>query len=479
MMWLWIIGIIDLFIINSYIVQSIHDKQVAVGLIAIEILLFGIKDPIINLNFTVVTCIGLTIGAFGMGYGLDKKDKIVLFMQIISFIMQLGIRPEQTLLSIPYLTLIGITYILNQKHNRKVISLTYITCIALVVINYFVNQCMMQQNQQYYKFDTYTSLREQLCDYSIGQVSSEQLLQYIHDWMLFDTDTVNIQQMQQLVNQVSKNSELTLDTLINSAQSCYYAILVLLAAILIVKKYCDNNTFKLSYYLQLAGSLLIITYFYFTGRGADGLARVIKCCSYMCIPLLLLAAQEFKQDSKLQGKYLIDIDNKVQIQQLILVMVVCGTAGADIFNAASNSAHPYWGYSGTPVNMINVSDTGKYPENELNIMGMGLYDIIYIPGMQYRNEIYADDIRHIIPDGGTMYGQPEFIDYLSSIKIQNIAVALLNRAETYYVYESEPERLVDYYSDILGIDVDYEQVSDLKIPGYNLPRWRIFKRRQQ
>lgn len=50
------------------------------GLIAIEILLFGIKDPIINLNFTVVTCIGLTIGAFGMGYGLDKKDKIVLFM---------------------------------------------------------------------------------------------------------------------------------------------------------------------------------------------------------------------------------------------------------------------------------------------------------------------------------------------------------------------------------------------------------------
>ena len=55
-------------------------------------------------------------------------------------------------------------------------------------------------------------------------------------------------------------------------------------------------------------------------------------------------------------------------------------------------------------------------------------------------------------------------------------MALLDRDETYYVYEREPQRLVDYYSNILNIDVGYERVDDLKIPGYTLPRWRMFRK---
>lgn len=89
---------------------------------------------------------------------------------------------------------------------------------------------------------------------------------------------------------------------------------------------------------------------------------------------------------------------------MLFVMAVCGTAGADIFNDSNVFTYPYWGYSGTPFNMIDTTDTGKYSENELNIMGMGLYDIIYAPGMQYRNRIYTDDVKHVISDGGTMYG---------------------------------------------------------------------------
>lgn len=55
-------------------------------------------------------------------------------------------------------------------------------------------------------------------------------------------------------------------------------------------------------------------------------------------------------------------------------------------------------------------------------------------------------------------------------------MALLDRDETYYVYENEPQRLVSYYSDILGIDVGYERVEDFRIPGYIIPRWRIFRK---
>ena len=54
-------------------------------------------------------------------------------------------------------------------------------------------------------------------------------------------------------------------------------------------------------------------------------------------------------------------------------------------------------------------------------------------------------------------------------------MALLDRDETYYVYEDTPDRLVSYYKNILNIDVGYERVDDLKVPGYDLPRWRIYR----
>ena len=55
-------------------------------------------------------------------------------------------------------------------------------------------------------------------------------------------------------------------------------------------------------------------------------------------------------------------------------------------------------------------------------------------------------------------------------------MALLDRDETYYVYEGEPQRLVSYYHDILGIDVGYKRVTDLQLERYNLPRWRLYRK---
>lgn len=477
MAWLWVIGILNLIIINSYIIKEVADRQIKIGLIAIEILFFGIKDPILNLNFTVVTCLGLTIGLFGICYSIMNKNKFSFIIQTVSFVMQLGLRPEQTLLSIPYLVLVFLAQAQAQDRKvRKTICIVGIIAVAQVIVNYALDVRLIQSIQQYSQFDKYTSLREQLCDYSIGKTDDTQLISYIYDWMLLDTDTVNIDQMQQLVDQSVKNSSLIIDNLTNALASCYYIVIVLGIAAFAVKKYCSKQASRVWYYLQLFESILIIGYFYYAGRGTEGMARVVKSCLYMSLPLLMLAAQSFKQDSQSQGKYLISIDNKIQIIQMLFVMAVCGTAGADIFNDSNVFTYPYWGYSGTPFNMIDTTDTGKYSENELNIMGMGLYDIIYAPGMQYRNRIYTADIKHIISDGGTMYGQTEFTQYLKSMNVQNPAMALLDRDETYYVYEGEPQRLVDYYSNILNIDVGYERVDDLKIPGYTLPRWRMFRK---
>ena len=94
MAWLWVIGIIDLIVINEYIINKIRDRQVKVAAIAIEILFFGIKDPILNMNFTIITQVGLVIGVFGLVESDRAWQKI---LQIVQIIMSLGLRPEQTL----------------------------------------------------------------------------------------------------------------------------------------------------------------------------------------------------------------------------------------------------------------------------------------------------------------------------------------------------------------------------------------------
>ena len=474
MVWLWVIGIIDIVIINNYIINKIKDCQVKIAAIAIEILFFGIKDPIVNMNFTIVTQVGLAIGVFGLVESDCLWQKIV---QIIQIILSLGLRPEQTLLCIPYIMLYGIYKVIDRSQaDRKRVLVITVQILSLIFINYLSNSYLISQNEYYSNFREYDKLRQYLCDYSIGQTDDTQLIQYINDWMLLDTDTVNIDQMVELQKTVQKSQELYLDNILQCLSYCYYIIAILVIMIFVIRKYCTDKNIKLAYILQIAGTQVIIAYFYLSGRGGDGLTRVAKSCLYSCLPFILVQLSKFKQDDSDSGKYLIQTSGKIQIVQLLTVLVVCGTAGADIFtDKAANSLYSYWGYSGTPFNMIDTADTGKYSDKELNIMGMGLYQTIYGPGMQYRNKIYTDDIKHIIPDGNTYYGQKEFDKYLTEIGASNPIMALLDRDETYYVYEDTPDRLVSYYKNILNIDVKYERIDDLKVPGYNLPRWRIYR----
>ena len=474
MAWLWVIGIIDLIVINEYIINKIRDRQVKVAAIAIEILFFGIKDPILNMNFTIITQVGLVIGVFGLVESDRAWQKI---LQIVQIIMSLGLRPEQTLLCIPYIMLYGIYKVIggDQADRKRVIVITVQT-IGLILISYLSNNYLISQNKYYSNFKEYDKLRQYLCDYSIGQMDDTQLIQYINDWMLLDTDTVNIEQMAELQKTVQRSSELYLDNILQCAGYCYYIVIVLIILIFVIKRYCTDKSIQIAYMLQVLGTQIIIMYFYLSGRGGDGLTRVAKSSLYSCLPFVMVQLSKFRQDADDSGKYLIQSSGNIQLAQLLLVLAVCGTAGADIFtDKAANSLYPYWGYSGTPFNMIDTTDTEKYSENELNIIGMGLYQTIYGPGMQYRNKIYVDDIKHIIPDGNTYYGQGEFDLYIDQIGASNPVMALLDRDETYYVYEDTPDRLVSYYKNILNIDVGYERVDDLKVPGYDLPRWRIYR----
>lgn len=474
MIWLWIIGIIDLVIINNYIINKIKDGQVKIAAIAIEVLFFGIKDPIINMNFTIVTQIGLMIGVFGL---IESEKIAIKVIQTVQIVLQLGLRPEQTLLCIPYILLYGVYKLIQKQSDKKKTIIITAQILGLIFVNYISNSYLISQNEYYSNFKEYDKLRQYLCDYSIGQTDDTQLIQYINDWMLLDTDTVNIDSMTELQKTVQKSQELYLDNILQCVSYCYYILAILVIMIFVIRKYCTDKNIKIAYILQIAGTQIIIAYFYLQGRGGDGLTRVAKSCLYSCLPFMLVQLSKFKQDDSDSGKYLIQTSGKIQIAQLLMVLAVCGTAGADIFtDKAANSLYPYWGYSGTPFNMIDTSNTGKYSDDELNIMGMGLYQTIYGPGMQYRNKIYTDDIKHIIPDGNTYYGQKEFDKYLDEIGASNPIMALLDRDETYYVYEDNPDRLVSYYKNILSTDVGYERVDDLKVPGYSLPRWRMYRK---
>ena len=459
----WIVAIQSIIIFNKIICDT-WDKwnnQSKIQTILLETVIFGLYGSVLSVNYTVLTSIAVQVGILTIWKYIDTGENSWVYYGILLETLQSGLRPQQILLAIPY-KILFVTWIIwkyrdKKEFKQKLVLQTVVLSLQIVLI--VVDKLVISSVPEYKQFIEFNNVRQQISDYTLKNVDKHSLVYYIQQWVYIDSSNVNNAQMKSLKQQLSIDKNL-----INHFGS--FILAVMLQATTIIPIFIQivsgiintkDNTLKTVQTVSLIGQTIINIYFTYSGRYAVGLQRVVQSTMYMCLPYIII--QHTSQKEK----------QRTIVQTIMLQLIVAFS----VVNTTDSNGNNLWKYTGTPFNSIDRSNETITDQDNIYILNDNIWYHTLLDETISTGKIRQRDFRTIYSHGSTYNETPQYEKYLSETFDNNLMICLIDRDNAYYASENKPEIIIDYYKDILNMDVDCKVVDTVTIGNRELNCWKF------
>lgn len=459
----WLVAVQSVIIFNKIICDtwSKWSNQSKIQIILLEIIVFGLYGSVLSINYTVLTSIAIQVGMLSIWKYIDTRENKWMAYEIVLEILSSGLRPQQIWLAIPYKTLFIIWIIqeYREKDGFKQRLITQIFVMSIQIILVTVDSVIISSISGYKQFVEFNTVRQQISDYTLKDVDRHSLIYYIQQWLYIDNSNVNNKSIGELLKHVNKDKNL-----IDHLGSFVLAIMLQAATILtlliqLVSGIINSSDHKLKIVqtISLIGQIVICMYFTYIGRYAVGLQRVVQSTMYMCLPYIIIQHTSQKEC------------RKCLVYTAILQMIIAFS----IINVTDQNGNKLWKYTGTPFNSIDRSDEELTGQDNIYILNSDVWYHTLLDSMIQTGIIRQRDFRTIYSHGSTYTGTPQYEKYIEDTFHDNLMMQLINRDNTYYASENKPEIIVNYYKDILKMNVGCEIVDTVVIGNEELNCWKF------
>lgn len=299
-----------------------------------------------------------------------------------------------------------------------------------------------------------------------GGVFSQADYQAVTNWCFFDTEYMDADLLEAVVDAGSRNnygfSEAGLKAMLQTMKrtlfhsSLYMVILIALSAVLAVRSlvYCRWWR-KLETAAALAGAFVIIAYFTMRGRAPMRVWEpVIFAVDFVLLMCSANCPDAFTHRSPQKNKGILKAD---PVFAGLLFAILWFSTGQLLAYAEFHSPQPVW-LSGLPAEQ----GKGAYDRTISDAAGEDALFLwsnwhAYIPveSMLTGRLPSREVLRHNIPLGDWVYGQPYFTELLESVHAVNPAKALLERQNTWVAGGSQ-QLVEEYLCEHYGSDIRLE-----------------------
>lgn len=459
----WLVAVQSVIIFNEIICDtwSKWSNQSKIQIILLEIIVFGLYGSVLSVNYTVLTNIAIQVGMLSIWKYVNTGENKWIAYEIVLEILSSGLRPQQIWLTIPY-KIMFIAWIICEYRERKdfkqrLIVQIFVMSIQIVLVT--VDSVIISNISEYKQFVEFNNVRQQISDYTLKDVDRHSLIYYIQQWLYIDNSNVNNKSIGELLKHVNKDKNL-----IDHLGSFVLAIMLQAATILtlliqLVSGIINSSDHKLKVVqtISLIGQIVICMYFTYTGRYAVGLQRVVQSTMYMCLPYIIIQHTSQKEC------------RKCLVYIAILQMIIA----FNIINVTDQNGNKLWKYTRTPFNSIDRSDEEITDQDNIYILNSDVWYHTLLDSMIQTGIIRQRDFRTIYSHGSTYSGTVQYEKYIKDTFDDNLMVQLINRDNTYYASENKPEIIVNYYKDILKMNVDCEVVDTVVIGNKELNCWKF------
>ena len=388
------------------------------------------------------------------------ENKWIIYGVIIE-ILQSGLRPQQIWLAMPYkiLFIAWIVYKYRGIKDFKQRLIAQIIIMSVQIVLVTVDSAAINSVLEYKQFNEFNSKRQQISDYTLNDVDKHSLIYYIQQWLYIDNSNVNNESISELIKHVNTDKNL-----INHLGSFVLAIMLQAATILtlliqLVSGIINSSDHKLKVVqtISLVGQIVICMYFTYIGRYAVGLQRVVQSTMYMCLPYIILLHTSQKRGQK------------SLVQTAILQIIIAFS----IINVTDQNGNKLWKYTGTPFNSIDMSDEEITDQDNIYILNSDVWYHTLLDEMIQTGVIRQRDLRTIYSHGSTYTWTPQYEKYIEDTFDDNLMLQLINRDNTYYASDVKPEIIINYYNDILKMNVDCEVVDKITVGDREISCWKF------
>ena len=459
----WVVAIQSVIIFNK-VICSDWDKwqgQSKIQIILLEIIIFGLYGSVLSINYTVLTNIAIQVGMLATWKYVDTGENKWIIYGVIIEILQSGLRPQQIWLAMPY-KILFIAWIVYKYRGRKDFKqrlIVQIIIMSVQIVLVTMDSAAINSVLEYKQFNEFNSKRQQISDYTLNNVDKHSLIYYIQQWLYIDNSNVNNESISELIKHVNTDKNL-----INHLGSFVLAIMLQAATILtlliqLVSGIINSSDHKLKVVqtISLVGQIVICMYFTYIGRYAVGLQRVVQSTMYMCLPYIILLHTNQKEGQK------------SLVQTAILQMIIAFS----IINVTDQNGNKLWKYTGTPFNSIDRSDEEITDQDNIYILNSDVWYHTLLDRMIQTGVIRQRDLRTIYSHGSTYTWSPQYEKYIEDTFDDNLMLQLINRDNTYYASEVKPEIIINYYNDILKMNVDCEVVDKITVGDREINCWKF------
>lgn len=458
-----VVAIQSVIIFNKVICStwSKWSNQSKIQTVLLETVIFGLYGSVLSINYTVLTSIAIQVGMLSVWKYIDTDENKWIIYGILLEILSSGLRPQQVLLAIPY-KILFITWIIWEYRDKKELKqklVLQIDVLSIQLVLIAVDKLIISSIPEYKQFIEFNYVRQQISDYTLKNVDKHSLVYYIQQWIYIDNSNVNNVQMQSLKQQLSIDKNL-----INHFGS--FILAVMLQATTIISIFIqiasgiintkDNKT-KIVQTISLIGQTIINIYFTYSGRYAVGLQRVVQSTMYMCLPYMIIQHNDQKENQK-------------RLVQTVILQVIMAFS---IINTTDSNGNNLWKYIGTPFNSIDRSNETVTDQDNIYILNSDVWYHTLLDETISTGKIRQRDFRTVYSHGSTYNETPQYEKYLSETFDNNLMLCLIDRDNTYYASENKPKVIINYYKDILNMDVDCKVVDTVTIGSRELNCWKF------
>lgn len=460
----WLVAVQSVVIFNKIIcdIWSKWSNQSKIQIILLEIIVFGLYGSVLSINYTVLTSIAIQVGMLSIWRYIDTGEDKWIAYKIVLEILSSGLRPQQIWLAIPYKIqfIVWLVWKYNrdgQKFKQRLIVQIFVMSVQIILVT--VDRIIISSISEYKQFVEFNNARQQISDYTLKNVDRHSLIYYIQQWIYIDNSNVNSQTINKLTEQVIMDKDL-----VNHFGQFVLAIMLQATTIIsifiqIVSGIINTKDIKIKIVqvASLLGQLIVCMYFTYIGRYAVGLQRVVQSTMYMCLPYIVIQYINRKESQK------------CLVQTAVLQLIIAFS----IINITDQNGNKLWKYTGIPFNSIDRSNETIADQDNIYILNSDVWYHTLLDGMIQTGVIRQRDLRTIYSHGSTYTGTPQYEKYIDKTFDDNLMLQLINRDNTYYASENKPEIVVNYYKDILNLNVGCEIVDAVVIGNKELNCWKF------
>ena len=425
-----------------------------------------------NVNYTVQTAFFVFTGSMALFLALERS-KGTAWIIIGTILIAFGflLRMEAALLFLPFLLLEMLTFLLEEqqsenKENWKKIQ-KYLHPAALVIAVLLLGRTAFYSVEPYKTAARYNKARTTCIDYPMKSYSNlkdpsgilPEDYNAATNWVYADTDILNVDYLEQIAaagekNEYSLSGEGFVQTLEKmwfrlTQTNLYLFMMFITSAILLVRNLflCQTKCRKLESILAFLGGFIILAYFTFRGRAPTQVWEpVLFATDFVLICAALKHPEKKPSDRWLRA-------------ELAFQILICVSLW---FSVGQVMSHNQWHMPASVLTSKINADDSVYQETFEND-GLYLWPTWHMRIPRYFCEIdklpTKRVLEHNIPVGDWIYGQPYFGEMLERIDVPNLAVALLERPNTYLM--NSPDNLLRFLRAHYGKDIDVEEAGEI------------------